>query len=85
MLFIISPDVDADIRYEWGKTKNMTVCVKDVLYVIAIVLVVLPWGLYSRLAILPASTARARAVTVATRARWKRPLDAHWNGGSPMV
>ena len=40
---------------------------------------------YSHLAILPASTARARAVTVATRARWKRPLDAHWNGGSPMV
>ena len=26
--------------------KNMTVCVKDVFYVIAIVLVVSPWGLY---------------------------------------
>ena len=33
--------------------------------------------LYSRLAILPASIAHARAVTVAMRGRLKRPLDAH--------
>ena len=39
----------------------------------------------SRLAILPASTARASAVAVATRARWMPALGAHWNGWSPMV
>ena len=46
MWLIILPYVDHGIRYEWCKMKNTTVCVKDVFYVIAIVLVVSPWGLY---------------------------------------
>ena len=40
MSFIILPAVDPGIRYEQYKTKNITVCVKDVLYVIAIALAV---------------------------------------------
>ena len=46
MWLIILTCVDHGIRYEWCKMKNMPVCVKDVFYVIAIVLVVSPWGLY---------------------------------------
>ena len=46
MQFIILPVVDPGIRYERCKTKTITVCVKDVLYVIAIVLAVSTRGLY---------------------------------------
>ena len=40
MWLIILPYVDPGIRYEWCMMKNMTIYVKDVLYVIAIVLAV---------------------------------------------
>lgn len=46
MQFMILPTVDRDIRCERCKMKNMTVCVKDVFYVIAIVLNMSSLGLY---------------------------------------
>ena len=46
MQFIILPAVDPGIRYERCKTKTITVWVKDVLYVFAIVLAVSTRGLY---------------------------------------
>ena len=39
--------VDPGIRYERCKTKTITVCVKDVFYVIAIVLAMSTRGLYT--------------------------------------
>ena len=46
MELIILPAVNPRIRYERCKAKTITVCVKDVLYVIAIVLAVSTRGLY---------------------------------------
>ena len=46
MQIIILPAVDPGIRYERCKTKIITVCVKDVLYVIALVLAMSTRGLY---------------------------------------
>ena len=46
MQSIILPAVDPGIRCERCKTKTITVCVKDVLYVIAVVLAVSTRGFY---------------------------------------
>ena len=46
MQFIILPAVDPGILYQRCKTKTITVCVKDVFYVIAIVLAVSTRGLH---------------------------------------
>ena len=46
MWLTIFPYDEHGIRYEWCEMKNVTVCVKDVFYVIAIVPVVSPRRLY---------------------------------------